>query len=243
MKPIVFCDFDGTITLQDTTDLILESFADPAWHAVEEQWLAGKIGSRECLREQMSLVRAHEKELGELVDSVPVDPHFLEFARDCVARGFPFYIVSDGFDWVIRRTLARPEWNGKGVVGNFRIFASKLEVRERFMITTFPHGSVHCTHGCATCKPQLLQNEGRGYSPVIFIGDGTSDQQAAPCADMVFARKSKSLATFCMERKIPHSPFHDFGEVRRELWQKLAALVAEETRAANPLILSYETES
>lgn len=243
MKPIVFCDFDGTITLQDTTDLILESFADPAWRKVEEQWLAGKIGSRECLREQMSLVRAREKELGELVDSVPVDPFFLEFARECVDRGFPFFILSDGFDWVIRRTLARLEMNGEGIVRGFRIFASKLEIREQFMITTFPHGSVHCTHGCATCKPQLMRNEGRGHSPVIFIGDGASDQQAVPCADIVFARKSKSLSAFCTERKIPHTPFQDFGEIQRELRQRLVTLAAKEVTTPNPLILSYETES
>ncbi|MBZ5552258.1 MAG: MtnX-like HAD-IB family phosphatase [Acidobacteriia bacterium] len=243
MKPIVFCDFDGTITLEDTTDLILESFADPAWRAVEERWLAGKIGSRECLQEQMSLVRAGEKELGELVDSVPVDPHFLEFAGEWVARGFPFYILSDGFDWVIRRTLSRPELNGKGIVERFRIFASQLEIREQGMKTTFPHGSVQCTHGCATCKPQLMQSEGQGCSPLIFIGDGVSDQRAVACADLVFARKSKSLSQFCTERKIPHIPFQDFGEVQRELWQQLTALAAGDTSAANPLILSYETES
>jgi 2-hydroxy-3-keto-5-methylthiopentenyl-1-phosphate phosphatase len=243
MKPIVFCDFDGTITLEDTTDLILQSFADPAWKQVEERWLGGEIGSRECLREQMSLVRASEEELGRLVDAVPVDPYFLEFAGECVNRGFPFHILSDGFDWVIRRTLARPEMNGNGIIRSFRIAASRLDIRERFMITTFPHGSVHCTHGCATCKPQIIRNEVRDHSPVIFIGDGTSDHHAVSCADIVFARKSKSLCRFCSDRKIPHVPYEDFKTIQQELWQKLLALEAEESVASKPLILSYETES
>jgi 2-hydroxy-3-keto-5-methylthiopentenyl-1-phosphate phosphatase len=243
MKPIVFCDFDGTITLQDTTDLILESFADPAWKGVEERWLAGEIGSRECLREQMSLVRASEEQLGKLVDAVAVDPYFLEFAGECVNRGFPFHILSDGFDWVIRRTLARPELNVSGLVRGFHISASQLVIREQFMITSFPHGSVHCTHGCATCKPQIIRNEGRDHSPVIFIGDGTSDHHAASCADIVFARKAKSLSTFCSERRIPHIPYEDFKTIQQELRQKLLALEAGEAIAPKPLILSYETES
>jgi 2-hydroxy-3-keto-5-methylthiopentenyl-1-phosphate phosphatase len=43
----VFVDFDGTISLEDTTDVILERFADPEWRKVEAEWLAGIIGSRE----------------------------------------------------------------------------------------------------------------------------------------------------------------------------------------------------
>jgi len=27
----IICDFDGTITLKDTTDLLLNRFADPGW--------------------------------------------------------------------------------------------------------------------------------------------------------------------------------------------------------------------
>lgn len=243
MKPIVFCDFDGTITLEDTTDLILETFADPAWRRVEERWLAGEIGSRECLREQMALVRAREEELGKLVDTVPVDGHFLEFVEECVSRGFPFHIVSDGFDWVIRRTLAREEWNDKRIIQSLRVFASKLEIRERYMITTFPHSSVHCTHGCATCKPRLMECEGQGYTPVIFIGDGASDEQAVSCADIVFARKSKSLSRFCQEQKIPYVPFENFKDVQLALRERLYAWGTGEAVAQNPLILSYETES
>lgn len=54
----VFVDFDGTISLEDTTDVILERFADPEWRTVEAEWLAGRIGSRECLARQIDLVRA-----------------------------------------------------------------------------------------------------------------------------------------------------------------------------------------
>ncbi|PYS76594.1 MAG: phosphatase, partial [Acidobacteria bacterium] len=45
--PILFLDFDGTISERDAIDAMLEAFAAPEWLAVEEEWQAGRIGSRE----------------------------------------------------------------------------------------------------------------------------------------------------------------------------------------------------
>ena len=47
--PTTLTPFDGTISLEDTTDVILERFTDPEWRKVEAEWLAGRIGSRKCL--------------------------------------------------------------------------------------------------------------------------------------------------------------------------------------------------
>ncbi len=48
----ILLDFDGTISLHDTTDVILAAFADPQWHDVEREWIAGRIGSRACMSRQ-----------------------------------------------------------------------------------------------------------------------------------------------------------------------------------------------
>ena len=48
MSLILSCDFDGTLTLNDTVDAILEAFAEPEWTEVEAEWAAGRIGSRDC---------------------------------------------------------------------------------------------------------------------------------------------------------------------------------------------------
>ena len=66
-SPILFLDFDGTISERDAVDAILEEFADSRWLAVEEEWKAGRIGSRECLRAQMSLVSATPAEVNALL--------------------------------------------------------------------------------------------------------------------------------------------------------------------------------
>ena len=77
--PVVFSDFDGTISLVDVTDAILERFAEPAWRQVEEEWVRGAIGSEECLRRQMALVKATAKQFNALIDAVPLDPDFSRF--------------------------------------------------------------------------------------------------------------------------------------------------------------------
>ena len=76
----VICDFDGTITLKDSTDLLLRRFAGPAWLDIEKEWLAGQIGSRECLERQLQLARADEEDLTILLEEIPLDPAFPAFA-------------------------------------------------------------------------------------------------------------------------------------------------------------------
>ena len=56
MSPVVFCDFDGTITQLDVTDQILTQLAHPSWREIEQEWMLGLIGSRECLERQIALL-------------------------------------------------------------------------------------------------------------------------------------------------------------------------------------------
>ena len=77
----VFVDFDGTIAPVDTTDLLLERFADPKWLEIEEEWKSGRIGSRECLVRQIDLVRAAPEELDDFVSRIDIDPGFGNLCR------------------------------------------------------------------------------------------------------------------------------------------------------------------
>ena len=49
-SPILFIDFDGTISKRDVIDQILEEFADDRWLEVEERWVKGEISSRQRLK-------------------------------------------------------------------------------------------------------------------------------------------------------------------------------------------------
>src|SRR5882672_3580980 len=107
MKPLVLVDFDGTIVHQDATDLILERFALPEWREVEQEWVAGRIGSRECLARQVDLVRASAAEMDGLIESIEIDPAFSTFTALCRELGYSVVVGSDGLDRVIAAILSR----------------------------------------------------------------------------------------------------------------------------------------
>lgn len=214
MTPIIFSDFDGTIVQVDVTDAILNEFAVSEWQEVEEEWLAGRMGSRECLRRQMALVRASVSDLNVLIDSVPLDPGFTEFLRWTREQRIPFYVVSDGFDYVIRRILRRCGVDGQLLNGT-HLFSSSMSVENGTISVEFPHQPAACVHGCATCKPEVIRRRCAGHSPVVFIGDGLSDRFAVEEADRVFA-KDKLLA-YCRDRAILATPFSTFADIERNL--------------------------
>ena len=233
--PVIFSDFDGTIAQLDVTDVILESFADPAWRQVEEEWVRGRIGSRECLRRQMALVHASEKHLDTLIDSVPLDPGFAEFHRWIRQSGAPFYVVSDGFDYVIRRVLRNCGVNGDLQNGS-HLFSSSMQVEGSSVAADFPHWPEGCEHGCATCKPEVIRRVRGSHTPVIFIGDGLSDRFSVTEADVVFA-KDKLLA-YCNDNGLACRPFSDFSEIKREL----EAIVPGTADNDDPLVLPCHSE-
>ena len=214
INPVIFSDFDGTITQLDVTDQILAQLAHPSWREIEQEWVCGSIGSRECLERQLALVDASAADLNALVDSIPIDPHFRNFLRMVERENLPFHVVSDGFDYVIRRVLKR-----SGVSGQLRngthLFASALQVEGRRLQVSFPHSSPPCSHGCATCKAEIMRRLGSGHRPVIFIGDGLSDRFAVEAADLVFAKHQ--LLAYCREKRIACVPFESFAEIEAAL--------------------------
>lgn len=232
--PIVFCDFDGTITQVDVTDQILTQLADPSWQEVEQEWVRGLMGSRECLERQMALVETSAHELNSLVDSVPVDSHFTDFYQFTRESALPFYIVSDGFDYIVRRVLKRAEI-GVTLRNGSHFFASSLRLQGRRLLVSFPNSSRSCGHGCATCKPaiirrlrlQLERRLGRRANPVIFIGDGLSDRFAVEESDLIFAKRQ--LLAYCRHKGIACRPFETFADVELELEEIVESRESKET--------------
>jgi 2-hydroxy-3-keto-5-methylthiopentenyl-1-phosphate phosphatase len=216
--PIVFCDFDGTITNIDVTDEILTQLAHPSWREVEQAWVQGLIGSRECLERQIALVQASEKELNALIDSIEIDPHFFRFYRFIQKHAVPFYVLSDGFDHVVRRVLRHAGVNGELRNGS-HLFTSALHFEGRRLAASFPNCNPPCGHGCATCKPRIIRRVGDKHRPIIYIGDGLSDRFAVAESDVIFAKRQ--LLVYCREAGIGYHPFETFADVEEVLREQV----------------------
>jgi len=195
-------DFDGTVTLVDTTDLMLERFADPKWRTVEAEWVNGLIGSRECLARQAALLSASSDEIDAALDAVEIDLGFPRFLREAQALGATMKIVSDGFDRFIEPILAR-------IGVKVPVLSNRLvSAGPRSWRAEFPHQNPDCCSESGVCKcATTAANKFR-----LLIGDGRSDFCVAQEADLVFAKGK--LAEFCREENILHRPINSFRDAR-----------------------------
>ena len=209
-KAVLFLDFDGTISRQDAVDAILEGYADPKWREFEKKWQDGRIGSRDCLQAQMSLVCATRSQVNSLVDEIALDQGFAPILETSAAHDLPVHIISDGFDYCINRILNSHQRISQ-MLRTSRICAAHLEVRGTRWRTEFPFFHQTCAHGCATCKPAVMRLLNKTNAPAIFVGDGLSDRYAIESADLVFAKHS--LASYCTQQSIEHVPYDDLTDV------------------------------
>ena len=228
-NPVVVSDFDGTISQIDVTDQILTQLAHPSWREVEQEWALGTIGSRECLERQIALVQASADELNAVIDTIELDPGFAALCQFAQQKHVPFYIASDGFDYVIHRVL-----KGAGLARRFRknVYASALRVEGRRLLPSFPQKP--CEHGCATCKVALLNRLREDHQPIIFVGDGMSDRYAFEAADVVFAKRQ--LLAYCREKGIVCHAFETLRDVQGHLEKLLAPAPARRVRQAIPAV-------
>ena len=197
----VFVDFDGTISLEDTTDVVLERFADPSWQKVEAEWLAGHIGSRECMKRQVELIRATPEQLDALCAEIPLDPHFPELVSMCGKNDIPVTVVSDGLDRTIVRMLSRFDLD-------IPVLANKMVyLGDKRWTLEFPYTNASCEAGAGNCKCLALTGEQNTLR--ILIGDGRSDFCAAETADFVIAKAA--LAEHCQANGVPFIVFGNFA--------------------------------
>ena len=226
-----FVDFDGTVTKNDVVDLILERYASSEWKKVEEEWVQGRIGSRECLTRQMALVSATKEDLIKLCSEIEVDPYFSSFLKQAKNLEIPVAIVSDGFRIVIEDVLKRALKKTPELLSHLPIFSNRLEWRGPNLQVFFPEGPV-CEHACANCKSRVMESHRTPGQKIIFIGDGLSDRFAAAVSDLTFAKCGahgiSPLLKFCEEKKLPHKKYSSFKEI--EEWiLKRSAQIKEET--------------
>jgi 2-hydroxy-3-keto-5-methylthiopentenyl-1-phosphate phosphatase len=205
----VFCDFDGTVSKEDVTDLVLQRYARPEWRAIEDQWVSGKITSAICMQRQIRLIEATRAELNAFLDTVEIDSDFIAFKRFCDNAGLGLSVVSDGVDYFIRRVLRRHQITSIPVIAN-RLREGD-ELSKSAYDLDFPAISSSCNAGSGVCKCAVVSPS----VDYIYIGDGRSDFCVSNEAPVVFAKSN--LADYCRSRGIEFFPYDSFADVQRSL--------------------------
>jgi 2-hydroxy-3-keto-5-methylthiopentenyl-1-phosphate phosphatase len=201
----VFLDFDGTISTLDVGNYLADRLAPPSWHELDDRYVAGEIGSRECLLDMWDLLPNNEARLRAVARQVPLDPGFEPLVEALRRAGADVVVVSDGFGFYVEEVCAPlglemltnvPDWS-----------TGRLE---------FPHEDRCCPCStCGTCKQAPLKDARHRGRATVLVGDGASDRKAALLADVVFAKGE--LAGWCARNGVPYRRFETLDDVRTAL--------------------------
>lgn len=215
--PIVLCDFDGTISVKDVTDTLLNHFGKDGCDELEELWVNGKIGSQECMSKQIALMDASLAELNEVLSQIEIDPTFKAFIDYTDQNNIPVHVVSDGLDYAIEFVLKR---HG---IENLPIFANRLlHDNERSWRLEFPYANKDCIKQSGNCKCNHVKKQ-QYFPQILYVGDGTSDYCVSHNVDFVFAKDK--LIHYCQKNNIEHSAVKYFSDVTQALKQSQQALI------------------
>jgi 2,3-diketo-5-methylthio-1-phosphopentane phosphatase len=202
-------DFDGTIALRDIGDEVMDRFGPPGWRALDRELAAGRISLLEMQRRLWPAVRGEREAILAWVDERAELRAGLEtLLRQGFAGGARVVVASGGFDFYIRRVLARLGSLGERI----EVVANGGVLRGGAVEVNFAHAAASCGR-CSVCKGAALAAIAAGGRRTVFCGDGGSDCCAIGRADRLFAVAGSRLAHRCAELGAAHTTFESFEEV------------------------------
>lgn len=204
INPVVFCDFDGTVTEKDNIISIMNKFAPSGWNELKDAVLDRRVSIREGVGRMFSLLPVSLKDeiIQYAVENAEIRPGFQEFLEFAKEEGIPVYIVSGGIDFFIEPIIER--------FGPFAgVYCNGSDFSRQTIRIEWPNScDEQCSNDCGCCKPSIMRKLTQNETYKIVIGDSVTDLEAAKQADFVFARDY--LKAKCEEWAIPHTPFETF---------------------------------
>ena len=207
-KTLVQCDFDGTITEEDVSFLLLDAFANGDWRRLLREYREGKITVNHFNTRAFSMVKADRLTLVKFArDKVKIRPGFHQLVAYCQRRGFRFVIVSNGLDLYIEAILK------DAGLGDIEVLAAKSRFSSEGLNVAYigPEGT-QLEDGFKEAYSRSFLGE--GYR-IIYIGNGPSDISPARYAQLVFARDE--LLAYYAEANLNYMSFVDLNDVVQKL--------------------------
>ncbi|MFZ3589564.1 2-hydroxy-3-keto-5-methylthiopentenyl-1-phosphate phosphatase [Bacillus sp. DJP31] len=213
-QPIIFCDFDGTITETDNIISLMKKFAPSEWLEVKDQILSQDISIQEGVGRLFGLLSSNLKEdlIGFLKETVMIREGFSKFVQYTRDEEIPLYIVSGGIDFFVYPLL-------EGLIEREYIYCNGSNFSLETIQILWPNEcDENCSNGCGCCKPSIMNKLAGPDEHIIVIGDSITDFQAAKMAHTVFARDF--LIEKMDELEKPYHSFETFYDVIETLKQK-----------------------
>ncbi len=210
MKTAVQLDFDGTITEEDVSFLLLDEFAGGDWRQYLEQYSSGKISVAAFSKKVFGMVKVDEKTMTDFVLNSPrvkVRAGLKELLDYCKNKDISVIIISNGLTFYIEAILKKLGIDGLAVYAAENVF-SPAGMKVRYIGLD----GNELETGFKEAYTDILNKE--GYQ-VIYVGDGNSDIYSSRLAKYVCA--TDNLLKRCRAEKLKCYPFSDFYDVIKVL--------------------------
>ncbi len=209
-KNIVFIDFDGTITTEDTLTGAILPFVDPK----EFKEYNGKLFSGEMTLSQVVRYAYDDRpaewmpKMLEYIDGVEIRPGFEQFLDEMQARRIPVVVISGGFRQFSQRKLA-PYMDKITALHAVEMSVDGDRIK---LLSDYDDGNELLKKTDVMAHYQ--------YEHAIGIGDSLTDKNMARAVDTCFARDV--LAEYLDKIGKSYEPYENFYQVIEKLREILS---------------------
>lgn len=204
MSYMIICDFDGTITKEDSCDYVGRKILKNDYDEFSNLYEQKKIDAKTLTKKIFEKMKITKDEYVSILKEIDIDPYFRNFVEYVKENTFEFYILSDGFDLNIETILHNNNIEG------LHIFANQIEFSNKNIEAQFPNYNYVCKN-CGNCKAGLIDVLNEENKKIIYIGDSTSDFCASKKGNIIFAKDK--LATKLDEDNIKYIKYSSFKDI------------------------------
>ncbi|NIK77655.1 2-hydroxy-3-keto-5-methylthiopentenyl-1-phosphate phosphatase [Paenibacillus castaneae] len=207
-KRIVFCDFDGTITVNDNIIAIIKHFNPDGWEKIAEQTISQELTIKDGVSQLFRLLPASmQKEVIDFsISNARIRDGFSDFLDYCKEQQIEFYVTSGGIDFFVCPILEPYGIPSDHIYCNSSDFSG-----ERIEILWPNPCDEHCNNDCGMCKTTIMRRFPSDQYERIIIGDSVTDFEGAKLADVVFSRSH--LTVKCTELGLSHHEYETFHDI------------------------------
>jgi len=201
---IVFCDFDGTITAEETFIEMLKIFASGLYGEVASDLRGSRTNIRRGIRRLLESIPSRRyPEILEFIREKEVRPGFQEFLDRLEEKGVPLVVISGGLVGMVKTRL-------DGLLSRIHgVHAADVETGGPFLrvVSDWEEGDE------LVAKAKVMARY--GFRQSVAIGNGLTDLNMALSASVVYARDG--LPRYLEERGRPYRSWEDFHEIRESM--------------------------
>jgi 2-hydroxy-3-keto-5-methylthiopentenyl-1-phosphate phosphatase len=209
LERIVFCDFDGTITAQETFVAILKQFTPELAAELIPKMYRLELTLREGVLQMLeSMPSSAYAEIIDFAAAQPLRfglPELLDFLQIQVV---PLVVITGGLKGMVEAAI--PELLPK----IYAVHGAEINTDSSYFKVQSPAlGETELVSKVDIMKRYPAQQ-------TIVIGDSVTDLKMALAGDVVFARDR--LAEYLGDRNVAYHPWDDFHDIQRtlkKLWQ------------------------